>query len=117
MSALSASLFPDQVPQAVYDNLIEAVRSRLPAVYRYLDLRRRKLRIKEIHQYDSYVPLLADLDSTRSWNDAVKLVISSLKPLGNPYCQTLQAGLRGRWCDRYPGYPHAGGGCGLHWIP
>lgn len=101
-SALSASLFPDQVPQAVYDNLIEAVRSRLPAVYRYLDLRRRKLRIKEIHQYDTYVPLLADLDSKRSWNDAAKLVISSLKPLGNPYCQTLQAGLRGRWCDRYP---------------
>jgi len=101
-SALSASLFPDQVPQAVYDNLIEAVRSRLPAVYRYLDLRRRKLRIKELHQYDTYVPLLADLDSKRTWNDAVKLVISSLKPLGNPYCQTLQAGLRGRWCDRYP---------------
>ncbi len=101
-SALAAALFPDQVPQSVYDNLIATVRGRLPAVYRYFDLRRRYLRLKEIHHYDTYVPLLADLDIERSWDQAVQLVMESLRPLGKDYCAVLRSGLEGRWCDRYP---------------
>ncbi len=101
-SALAAALFPDQVPETVYTNLIETVRSRLPAVYRYFELRRRHLKIKQIHHYDTYVPLLADLDIERPWDEAVELVMKSLAPLGSEYCQTLRKGLAGRWCDRYP---------------
>ena len=102
-SALSVSLFSDNVPQSVYDNLIEAVRSRQSAICRYLDLRRRKMRLKEIHHYDTYVPILSDLDQRRNWKQAVEVVLKSLQPLGDEYCQTLRHGLTaGRWCDRYP---------------
>src|SRR5690606_33847924 len=52
-SALEASLFDDNVPLAVYDNLIASVHRRLPAVHRYYDLRRRKMRLKDIHHYDT----------------------------------------------------------------
>ena len=101
-SALEAALFPDQVPQTVYDNLIAAVRSRLPAVYRYFELRRRHLRLRQIHHYDTYVPLLAELDVERTWDEAVELVMGALAPLGEDYCRVLRKGLEGRWCDRYP---------------
>jgi oligoendopeptidase F len=101
-SALDAALFPDRVPRSVYDNLIKEVRHHLPALYRYYDLRRRKMKLKEIHHYDTYVPILSGLSSKRTWKQAVKLVIDSLAPLGDEYCQTLSAGLNGRWCDRYP---------------
>jgi len=101
-SALEAAQFPDKVPQKVYDNLIASVRKNLPAVHRYYDVRRRKMKLKDIHHYDTYVPILSDLEVKHNWKQAVKLVIDSLQPLGQQYCSVLEEGLSGRWCDRYP---------------
>jgi len=102
-SALGAALFPDNVPQSVYDNLIASVRKNLPAVYRYYDVRRRKMKLRDVHQYDTYVPILSDLEIKRTWKQAVELVIAALAPLGEEYCSALEKGLTtGRWCDRYP---------------
>jgi oligoendopeptidase F len=101
-SSLDAALFPDNVPRSVYENLISSVREHLPAVHRYYDVRRRKMRLKDIHHYDTYVPILSELETRRSWDQAVKLVIDSLQPLGSDYCSVLEQGLTGRWCDRYP---------------
>jgi oligoendopeptidase F len=102
-SALDAALFGDNVPQSVYDNLIESVHRRLPAVHRYYDLRRRKMKLKEIHHYDTYVPILSDVQRRHTWDQAVKAVVGALEPLGREYCRALGEGLTaGRWCDRYP---------------
>jgi oligoendopeptidase F len=102
-SAREASLFQDNVPVTVYDNLIEAVHRNLPALYRYYEVRRRKMRLRDIHHYDTYVPILADLEKRHSWDQAVKVVVDSLAPLGDEYCRELQRGMTvGRWCDRYP---------------
>ncbi|MEX0937156.1 MAG: oligoendopeptidase F [Pirellulales bacterium] len=101
-SARSAALFDDNVPESVYDNLIEAVHRHLPALYRYYELRCRKMRLKDIHHYDTYVPILNELETRHTWRQAVRGVIQSLEPLGGEYCQVLEAGLLGRWCDRYP---------------
>lgn len=100
-SALEASLFPDRVPVTVYDNLIESVHKRLPALHRYYDVRRRKMRLKDIHHYDTYVPILSDQQTRHTWDEAVELVLAALEPLGGEYGETLGKGLRGRWCDRY----------------
>jgi oligoendopeptidase F len=103
-SALESSLFADNVPVSVYDNLIAAVREQLPAVHAYFDMRRRKMGLEEIHHYDTYVPILSDVPSHHTWDQAVEVVLASLQPLGEAYCQTLADGLRGRWCDRYPNH-------------
>jgi oligoendopeptidase F len=102
-SALESALFPDNVPIGLYDSLIAAVRKHLPAVHRYYDVRRRKMKLRDIHQYDTYVPILSDLEIKRTWRQAVDLVIDALAPLGEDYCTTLRNGLTDeRWCDRYP---------------
>ena len=101
-SAVEAALFADNVPIAVYDQLIAAVHSHLPAVHRYYDLRKRILGLDEIHHYDCYVPLVPELEKRHTWNDAVRVVIESLAPLGGDYSTRLERGLLGRWCDRYP---------------
>lgn len=102
-SAREASLFSDNVPVSVYDNLVAAVRSKLPAVHKYFELRRRKMKLKDIHHYDTYVPILSELDKRHTWDQAVKAVIASLEPLGEEYCKVLEEGLTAaRWCDRYP---------------
>jgi len=100
--ALAAALYPDDVPQAVYDNLIASVRHNLPALHHYYDVRRRKMKLRAIHHYDTYVPILSDLSVKQTWKQAVKRVMKSLAPLGDGYCAALESGLSGRWCDRYP---------------
>ncbi len=101
-SSRGMALFADDVPVSVYDNLISAVRAKLPALYRYFDLRKRRMKLKEIHHYDTYVPILSELDVRHTWEQASSKIIASLAPLGTDYTSVLEAGLRGRWCDRYP---------------
>jgi oligoendopeptidase F len=101
-SAVEAALFDDNVPLAVYDQLIAAVRENLPVVHRYHDVRKRILGLDEIHHYDCYVPLVPELEKKHTWDAAVQVVIESLQPLGADYCRRLERGLFGRWCDRYP---------------
>lgn len=101
-SALEAALFPDNVPTSVYENLIASVRKHLPSVHQYFDMRKRKMKLQEIHHYDTYVPILADKQQTHSWDQAVSTIMESLQPLGSEYCSVLEKGLSGRWCDRYP---------------
>lgn len=101
-SAVEAALHGDNVPLAVYDNLVAAVRTHLPAVHRYYDLRKRVLGLAEIHHYDCYVPLVPELEQRHSWDEAVAVILESLAPLGGDYQERLAKGLRGRWCDRYP---------------
>jgi oligoendopeptidase F len=102
-SALESALFHDRVPVSVYDNLIESVHRNLPSLYRYYELRRRRMKLKDIHHYDMYVPILSDLEKRHTWDQAVRVVVDSLEPLGGPYVDALREGLTtARWCDRYP---------------
>ena len=100
-SALEAALFPDAVPQSVYDGLISAVRDRLTPLFRYYELRRRVLGLRELHHYDTYVPLVPEMEVRTTFNQAVEQVLAALQPLGSDYVGALGEGLRGRWCDRY----------------
>jgi oligoendopeptidase F len=101
-SAREAALFRDDVPVAVYDNLISSVRSQLPALFRYYDLRKKVLKLDEIHAYDTAVPIVPKIETHVSFDQAVDKVLAALEPLGSEYCATLADGLRGgRWCDRY----------------
>ena len=100
-SALEASLFNDRVPAAVYHQLIAAVRAGLPAVHRYFELRRRVLELDEIRIYDLRAPLVPDVRTRYSYDDAVAVVAEAVRPLGADYAATLEAGLRNGWVDRY----------------
>ena len=100
-SSLEAALFPDDVPIPVYEGLIKSVHANLAPLFRYFELRRRVLKLKELHHYDTYVPMVAEIETHISFDEAVAHVIAALQPLGNEYVDVLKQGLRGRWCDRY----------------
>jgi oligoendopeptidase F len=100
-SALEASLFRDDVPLAVYDGLISAVRKNLAPLFRYYELRRRVLGLEELHAYDTYVPLVAEIESHVTFDEAIEQILAAFELLGPEYTATLTEGLRGRWCDRY----------------
>jgi oligoendopeptidase F len=100
-SARAAALFPDNVDEAVYDNLVATVGENLNALHRYYKLRKRALKLPDLRHYDVYAPLVQTVKRKTSWNEAVDLVSASLAPLGDEYVSTLSAGLLGRWADRY----------------
>jgi oligoendopeptidase F len=100
-SALEASLFRDDIPVAVYDGLITAVRNNLAPLFRYYELRRRVLGLDELHQYDTYVPLVPEIESHVAFDEAMETILAAFHPLGADYTAALSEGLRGRWCDRY----------------
>src|SRR5271166_350238 len=100
-SAREASLFGDNIPVAVYDNLIATVRKNLPILHDYYELRRELLKLEEIHQYDTYVPLVRKVQTNVTFDEAIDLVVGALTPLGDEYIATLKEGLNSRWVDRY----------------
>jgi oligoendopeptidase F len=100
-SAREASLFGDNIPLAVYDNLIATVRKNLPVLHEYYELRREILGLNDIHQYDTFVPMVPVVRTHITFDEAIDTILNALKPLDEEYLRVLGTGLRSRWVDRY----------------
>ena len=101
-SVREQALFSENIPVAVYDNLIESVHKNLPALYKYFDLRKRLLNLDELHAYDCSVPLVKDIHWHMSYQDASETITKALQPLGDDYTEMVHKGLMAdRWVDRY----------------
>ncbi len=100
-SSLAAALDGSAIPVSVYDNLIETVHKYLPVLHKYVSLRKDKLGVDELHMYDLYVPLLGDVDRKIPYEEAKKIVLEGLKPLGEDYQALLKEGFENGWIDVY----------------
>lgn len=98
-SCLEASLYPDNIPVEVYDNLVKAVNANLEPVYRYIRLRKKILKLDELHKYDLWVPLVPKAKMDVPYDSAVALVLKAVKPLGKQYISDLKNGFDSRWVD------------------
>ncbi len=94
-------LFPDNVPELVYDNLINVIHDNLPLLHKYYSFRRKKLGLKKLKHWDVYVPLLSEISTNYTYEEAVELIDKAVIPLGNEYRTTLKKGLLEGWVDRY----------------
>lgn len=100
-SACAAALFSNNVPVSLYDGLIEAVHAALPAVSRYLSLRKERLGLDALNLYDLYVPIVEDADAEMPFEKAKALVKDALRPLGDEYQALLERAFNERWIDVY----------------
>jgi oligoendopeptidase F len=98
-SSLEASLAGDNVPLAVYDNLVDIVSDRLPVLHRYMDIRRKALGLRKLTMYDVYVPLFKPKKDSLAYEDAVDLMLEALAPLGPSYTSAVESGVRSGWID------------------
>ncbi len=101
-TAMEASVFRDDVPTDICNNLIDTVEKNLGVLYRYYDLKRRMLGLSKLHMYDLYPAVVADCDKKYDYDDAVKIVLDALNPLGDEYVKTLKEGYESGWVDVYP---------------
>ncbi len=100
-SSRAHSLALNEVPESVYDHLIEAVRSHLPLLHRYVHIRKEALNLPDIHMYDLYAPIAGGVKRTYSFAEAKEIVIDGLAPLGKEYGALLEEGFANRWIDVY----------------
>ena len=101
-SSLEASLFEDNIPPAVFHNLIDTFKRHIPTWHRYWAVRRRALGVETLHPYDIWAPLTSQPPSV-VYTEAVEWISAAMRPLGDDYAETLRRGcLEERWVDIYP---------------
>lgn len=101
-STLEAALYPDNVSEAVYRNLIVAAHDGFPELHRYYEVMARVLKQDMLHHYDVYLPLVSGIETNIPYDQAVEMIKNAVAPLGEEYQTTLVNGLTSeRWVDKY----------------
>lgn len=100
-STLQASLDVTNVPVEVYHNLIKAVNDNMDYMHKYVRLRKKLLKVDELHMYDLYTPVVEEASRPVSYEDAKRNIYEAVAPLGEEYQKLLQEGFDSRWIDVY----------------
>lgn len=100
-SARAAALSGDNIPAEVYDNLVSVVNDNLPAMHRYVELRKKLLGVDKLYMYDMYVPLIELPKTHVSYEEALDIMREALAPLGSEYIDKMNTGISQGWIDVY----------------
>jgi oligoendopeptidase F len=101
-STLDAALFYKNIDPAVYINLIDTVHKRIHSLHNYLELRKKSMKVDQLHLYDVYVPFVDSPDISMSFDEARDNLLEAVKPLGKEYCAALHTGMHEKgWVDKF----------------
>lgn len=98
-TAREAALSNNNIPEGVYDNLVNTVNENLHLLHRYVDLRKKVLGLDELHMYDLYTPLVKEVKMEVKYEEAKEMILKGLQPLGEDYLAVLREGFENRWVD------------------
>lgn len=108
-SSLEATLYANDIPVKLYDNLITCVHEHLPLLYQYFDLKKQALDLDEFHLYDGYVNTVDTIHTKYPFEKGKKLVLEALSVLGEEYIEILKKAFEENWIDKYPNRGKTGG--------
>ena len=108
-SSIEASLYADIIPVSVYNKLIDTINKHLDVLYKYYDLKKEIIGVKELHLYDVYVPMVSSIDKKYTFKEARDIVIDALSVLGKDYINNLKKAFTERWIDIYNNKGKRGG--------
>jgi oligoendopeptidase F len=101
-SSLEAALYPNNIPVEVYHALIDNVNRSLPAFHRYLEIKKRMMGVDTLKYLDLYAPVVKDVDLKYNYEEASKIILEALKPMGEDYVAVVKKAIDERWIDVYP---------------
>jgi oligoendopeptidase F len=101
-SSLEAALYPNNIPVEVYHALIDNVNKNLPALHRYLEIKKRMMGVDTLKYLDLYAPVVKEIDLKYNYDEASKIILEALKPLGEEYIATVKKVINERNIDVYP---------------
>lgn len=91
----------NHIPESVYDQLVDTVNDNLHLMHRYMELRKKVLKLDKLKMYDIYTPLIEDVDFEVTYDEAKNWLEKGLSPMGDDYLNILKEGLNNRWVDIY----------------
>ncbi len=101
-SCLKSALDANNIPTDVYHKLIENVNNNLDTFHRYLTLKAKMMGVDQLAYYDLYASVVKDIDMDFSYDEAQKMVLNSVEPLGKDYKKVVKKAFDNRWIDVYP---------------
>ena len=108
-SNLEAAVDANNVSPEVYDNLVKTVNANLDKLHAYVSLRKKCLGVDELHMYDIYTPMIADVAKKVTYKEAQETICKALAVLGDDYVELLKEGFANRWIDVYENKGKQGG--------
>ena len=122
-SALEASVYENNIPVSVFNNLVKTVQDNVNTLHRWAEIKRKALKLDKIHPYDTYITLFEEDPRTYTYEEGVNMVREALRPLGEEYIKAFNLSVNNRWIDVYEtknkrsGAYSNGGVYGVHpWI-
>ena len=97
-SFLSSALEDNNIPEDIYLNLINTAKENTAPLKRYIKLRKEILGLSEYHNYDGSINLVK-FDKEYEYDDAKKIVLNSIEPLGNDYTKKMENAISQGWLD------------------
>ena len=97
-SAREAALSANFIPESVYDTLIETVNANLPLLHRYVELRKKILKLDDLKMYDIHTPL-SEMDMSFSYEEALAKAEDVLAVFGKEYSERVHRAFTERWID------------------
>ena len=71
-------------------------------MYDYMSVRKKMLKLDEMHMYDIYVDLVNLEKDSIPFNEGKEILFKALKPLGEKYLLDLENAFKEKWIDIYP---------------
>jgi len=100
-STLSRGLDGNNIPEDVFYNLIQTITANLEPLHKWYDIKKRVLGYDTMYAYDMSVPVAPDYEKQFEFEEAEKLVLAGMKPLGKQYVKDLEMGMNGGWIDAF----------------
>lgn len=100
-NSLEMYLFPDNIDNTIYNNLINIVNNHLDSLKKYYKLIKKVLGVSILHPYDTSAPLSINYDKKFSYEEAQKIILEGLSILGEEYTNILNKAFEERWIDVY----------------
>ena len=97
-SFLSSALEDNNIPEDIYLNLINTAKENTAPLKRYIKLRKEILGLSEYHNYDGSINLVK-FDKEYEYDDAKKIVLNSIEPLGKDYAKKMENAISQGWLD------------------
>lgn len=98
-SARDASLSNNQIPEIVYNTLIDQVNKNLPLLHRYVALRKKILKVEKLHSYDLYTPITGEPALSYTYDEAKSEALKALDKMGPDYLGHVKEAFDNRWID------------------
>ena len=101
-SSLDMALFAENVPEDVYNHVVNTAREYSePLMHRLVALRKKVAGLSDFHFYDLNAPMTEDPETRIDFPDAVEIAVKALAPLGDEYLSDFKRGIGERWIDIY----------------